>query len=101
MLYKFKSKAGGDVIMLELAGRQMLAMIGKPPDVKGILLPEQMPAAKAALEEAITLEEALSAEPREHEDQKNEGISLRMRAWPLITLMDHSLKANVPITWGV
>ena len=49
MLYRFKSKNMGDVIMLEANGRQVLEIIGKTPDPRGIILPEQMPAASAAL----------------------------------------------------
>jgi len=49
-MYKFKSRAAGDLIMLEPNGRQILGIIGKydsPADSKGILLPEQMPEAIA------------------------------------------------------
>ena len=51
MLYKFKSREAGNVIMLEANGREILEIIGKHPEPKGIILPEQMPAAIAALEE--------------------------------------------------
>ena len=49
MLYKFKSKNTGDVIMLEPHGRQVLEIIGKEAGPQGIILPEQMPAALLAL----------------------------------------------------
>ncbi len=102
MLFKFKSDAGGDVIMLEATGSQVLAIIGKQADAKGILLPGQMQAAKAAIEEAIAQEESpASAEAADEQDHVKPKISLRTRAWPLVTLMDRSLKADVPITWGV
>lgn len=100
MLYKFKSDAGGDVIMLEATGRQVLSIMGKGFDAKGILLPEQMAAAKAAIETAITQDEQPAAGD-EPEDQVNKHISLRTRAWPLVTLIERSWKAKVPITWGV
>jgi len=46
MLYKLKSKVTGDLIMLEPNGRRVLQIINKySPEGKGILLPEQMPAA--------------------------------------------------------
>jgi Domain of unknown function (DUF1840) len=101
MLYKFKSGAGGDVIMLEPTGRQVLDIIGKGPDAKGILLPGQMPAAQAAIEAAVAREEASGAAPDEPPDQAGKRISLRTRVWPLVTLMERSFKADVPITWGV
>ena len=39
MLYKFKSKAAGDLIMLEPNGRRVLQIIGKDPQPQGIILP--------------------------------------------------------------
>ncbi len=101
MLYKFKSDASGDVIMLEATGRQVLAIMGKGFDAKGILLPEHMAVAKAAIETAITHEEQATKSDDEPEDRANKHISLRTRAWPLVTLIERSLKANTPITWGV
>jgi hypothetical protein len=101
MLYKFKSDAGADVIMLEASGKQVLDIIGKGPDAKGILLCAQMPAAKAALEAAIAQEESAGKPQDEPEDQSRQTIGLRTRAWPLLALIEHSFKADVPITWGV
>ncbi len=105
MLYKFKSDAGADVIMLEVTGRHVLEIMGKSSDAKGILLPEHMPAAKAAIEAAIAKEEQAhkpSDEPSdEPTDQVRQHISLRTRAWPLVSLIESSLKYKVPITWGV
>jgi hypothetical protein len=100
MLYKFKSDAGGDVIMLEATGRQVLEIIGKGHDPKGILLPEQMTAARSAIEAAIALEERGGAAGDEPEGKGDKKISLRTRAWPLVMLIERSVKAKVPITWG-
>ncbi|MBS7809078.1 DUF1840 domain-containing protein [Variovorax sp. PCZ-1] len=102
MLYKFKSKAGADVIMLEPTGRQVLGIIGKGPQAQGILLPEQMLAAKAALQAAIAQDEQAAADAEdEDEDTVRQRISLRTRAWPLVSLIERSLKEETPITWGV
>ena len=101
MLYKFKSDASGDVIMLEETGRQVLEIMGKGVDAKGILLPEQMAQAKAAIEAAIKLDEQSGDAADEPEDQAARRITLRTRAWPLVTLIERSARANMPITWGV
>ena len=58
MLYKFKSKAAGDLILLEPQGKQFLQLIGKQVQAKGIIEPEDMPAAVAALQAAIDAQEA-------------------------------------------
>jgi hypothetical protein len=104
MLYKFKSAASGDVIMLEATAHQVLDILGKGRDAKGILLPAQMPAAKQALMAAVAEEEAAAAQPSADDEKTAHAesrISLRKRVWPLVMLMEHSLKDDVPITWGV
>ena len=58
MLYKFKSKAAGDLILLEPQGKQFLQLIGKTVQAKGIIEPGDMPAAIAALQAAIAQQEA-------------------------------------------
>ena len=98
MLYKFKSKAAGDLIMLEPNGRQVLQLIGKDPAPKGIIQPPEMGAAVAALERAIA-EEARAqgqAVPR-----GGEGVSLRQRAVPFIDMLRRCEKASQDIVWGV
>ena len=53
MLYKFKSKVTGDLIMLEPNGRRVLQIIGKDPGPQGIILPAQMAGAAQALEGGV------------------------------------------------
>jgi len=53
MLYKFKSRAAADLILLEPQGRQILEIIGKTPGPTGIVTAAQIPAALAALEAAV------------------------------------------------
>jgi hypothetical protein len=111
MLYKFKSKAAGDVIMLQPNGQHILEIIGKhstsEPSVKGILLPEHMLQALLALQNAIQLEEqqrqaALAQAMAEHlPPPRFEAIGLRQRALPLMEMMRTCLKADKAITWGV
>ena len=108
MLYKFKSKATGDVIMLEPNGRQILQIIGKDPAPgQGILLPEHMAAAIAALEAAIAQEEAALLQPGQDAKAEGEapsraqGISLRQRATPFIAMVKRCQQANTELVWGV
>jgi hypothetical protein len=107
MLYKFKSRVTGDVIMLEPNGRRLLEIIGKDPGVPGIIEAADAPAAIHALEAAIVREEAdqkaaveeaaAQGEPTPH----FEGISLRQRAVPLIDMLRRSEKAGKEVVWGV
>lgn len=109
-MYKFKSRAAGDLIMLEPNGRQILTIIGKyerPEDNKGILLPEQMPAAITALQAAVAADEARQAELEQEARAagkvpiKPEGVSLRQRAAPFIDMMQRCHSADKDIVWGV
>ena len=56
-IYKFKSKATGDLIMTQPVGRPcVLALIGKAVTPQGIIEVDQMPAAMSALEAAVAAE---------------------------------------------
>ena len=107
MLYKFKSKAAGDLIMLEPNGRRVLEVIGKDPGPKGIILPEQMPGAVSALEQAIAREEAEhqaaidEAKAKGEVPPKFDAVSLRQRAVPFIDMLRRCEKAGKEIVWGV
>lgn len=98
MLYKFKSKEAGDLFMLEPNGRQILEIIGKDAGPKGIILPEQMPAAIKALEAAITLEK-LGGE--EAGAAHGDGLGLHQRALPFIDMLRRNHKAGHEVVWGV
>jgi Domain of unknown function (DUF1840) len=107
MLYKFKSKVTGDLIMLEPNGRRVLEIIGKDAGPTGIVLPEQMPAAIEALTAVIAREEAeqqaaiAQAKAKGSVAPTFEAVSLRKRAWPLVEMLQRCAKENAPITWGV
>jgi len=106
MLYKFKSKAGADVIMLGPQGDQILQLLGRAPGSPGILQKDQLGAAISALESAVAEEEAAFAKTQADAQAagepvpRREGISLRQRAWPLVELMKHALKAGDDLSWG-
>ena len=107
MLYKFKSKATGDLILLEPQGRQFLQLIGKAVEPKGIIEAEQMPQAIKALQDAVASEELQLAEAVAQAKAQRQtppqfaGISLRQRCKPIIDMMQRCHKAGHPIVWGV
>ena len=111
MLYKFKSKSTGDVIMLEPNGARVLEIIGKASpgqtSRQGIVLPEQMPAAIAALQRAIELEDAARAAARQdavaagEEVPQSQAIALRVRAKPFIDMLRRCQRDGHEIVWGV
>lgn len=102
MIYKFRSKATGDLIMLGPHGDQMLKLLGREPAARGIIEPPAMPAAIAALEAAIAAEAAADAGPED--EDKPEGpraVSLRQRLWPMIEMLRRAHAEGQPIVWGV
>ena len=107
MLYKFKSKAAGDLILLEPQGRQFLQLIGKTVEPKGIIEPEHMQAAISALQNAVAAEEMQQADAvAQAKDQgqtppKFEAISVRQRTKPIIDMLQRCHKAGQPVVWGV
>lgn len=107
MIYKFKSKAAGDVIMVGPNGTDVLRLIGKPAAAQGILEVSAMAGAIAAIEQAVAADEAARAQAEKdaRADGRTlaprEGISLRQRAWPLVEMMRRSQAAGVAIVWGV
>jgi cyclopropane-fatty-acyl-phospholipid synthase len=106
MLYKFKSKATGDLIMLEQHGSQLLRTIGKEPSAKGILLCADMPAALQAITEAIARCEALARETQTPAGQDEAGepadlITLRQRAVPFMDMLRRCITNECDVVWGV
>jgi hypothetical protein len=107
MLYKFKSKVTGDLIMLEPNGRQILNLVGKENQTKGILLPQDIPAAIAALERAIAQDEAALEQRRQAAQAAGETlpradmVTLRQRAVPFIDMLKQCEKAGKEVVWGV
>ena len=107
MLYKFKSKAAGDLILLEPQGKQFLQLIGKQVDAKGIIEPGEMPAAIVALQAAIAAQEAEQLTAKEQARQQGaappvfDSISLRQRCKPIIDMLNRCQREQQPIVWGV
>ena len=100
MIYKFKSKAAGDVIMLGPNGDQMLRLLGREPAAKGIVDVDQLGAAIASLRAAVQADEA-PADSAAEEAPGRGAITLRQRLWPVIELFERSLRAREPVVWGV
>ena len=107
MIYKFKSKAAGDVIMMGPAGDDVLRIIGKSPAPQGIIEVAAMSGAIGAIEQAITADEAARAQAEKEAAAEGtrlaprDGVTLRQRAWPLVDMMKRSIAENADIVWGI
>jgi hypothetical protein len=108
MLITFRSQASGDVMMFEEVARQMLRIIGKEPEDKGIITVAQLPDAIAALKGAIAADKAEWTEhpvsgrvntETEPDDGQDLFVSASQRAHPLLEQLEWSLKADKPVLW--
>lgn len=105
MLYKFKSRAAADLIMLEPQGRQVVTLMGKTPGASGIVTAAQIPAAIAALEAAVAAEEALPASAADAEeddtaaDDRKDTVRLRQRVAPFIDMLRRSAAEDCDVVW--
>ncbi len=115
MLYTFKSAASADVLMLGEAAKKLIAIMGKDPaDTQGIVTVAQMPEAIARLEAAIEEDRRRRAEQERQRDEADEeadkeagrtgmnaAVGLAQRAWPLLNMLEQSLREDTPVIWGV
>ena len=104
MIYKFKSKVAGDVIMLEPHGDQILRIVGKEPSAQGVFEVADMPAAIAAVEQAVAADEATSPQDEATSAGSTatpaDRIGLRQRAWPLREMLKRCHAEGAVVVWG-
>ncbi len=105
MLFKFKSQATADVLMLEVNGRQLLEIMGKEPSRQGIVTVAQLPGAVAALQAAIAQAEAaptqrVDSDEHDEDSAKGVSVSLRQRSAPLIEQLQRSAAAGKDVLWS-
>lgn len=108
MLYRFKSRATSDLVMLEASGRRVLEILGKDPAGPGIITAAQLPSAVVALQDAVCADEAererLAREAHARDEalpEPAERVTLRMRTAPFIDMLQHAMKEDVDVVWGV
>ncbi|CAN5910768.1 hypothetical protein BH11PSE13_BH11PSE13_08280 [soil metagenome] len=107
MLYRFKSRAAPDFVMLEVHARQLFEVIGKTPSPKGVITVEQIPAAIAALQAAMKTESGNAhnndnfAVEAHAADAEAQHVGLSQRASPLLHMLKDSLAESKDVTWEV
>lgn len=106
MLYRFKSRAAADLVMLEPAGRRLLEVLEREPADKGIFECHDLTTLMKRLEQAVEQDEAMWAQAEEQAQAQGQQIrrpevSLRQRVWPMREMMRRCHEAGEPIVWGV
>ena len=109
-MYRFRSKADGDLLMTGPVGEQILRLIGKEPAARGIIEAGAIPAAIAALEAAVAAEVSTrgksGAAPADEAEEdgaagRDKAVGLQQRAWPMLEMMRRSVAEKADIVWGV
>ena len=130
MLYRFKSQATPDLILLPADGDTVLRLLGKLPidggtassTTSGIITVEQLPAAMATLEHLAAQDRAATRaargkrlNPPAGEDCEDDiddvtdaegdgddtGVSLAQRLAPFLAMLGHARREGQPVVWGV
>jgi Domain of unknown function (DUF1840) len=111
MLFKFKSQAASDLIMLEADARRLLKIICGDDPAKGILQFNDLPRAIAELEAAVAQDDAQRRQRAEQaaahvsgEDDEPivlQGVSLSQRAAPMLKLLKRCQAEESDVVWGV
>ena len=127
MLYEFRSRATGTVVMTADVAEPLLRAIGKEPTPTGIVTVAQLPDAIARLEKAKAqpippalgsarparplgnTHEAAQAHPhpqaraviRPDDGDDDMPVSFGQRAWPFLDLLQAAHAAGRDVVWGV
>jgi Domain of unknown function (DUF1840) len=123
MLYKFKSAATGDLILLGAHGDQLLRLLGREPAAQGIFEVDDMPSLIATLQAAVASTNATNG--NDGNDGNNghnntsiahaaanaanaaddadtaPAVSLRQRLWPMVEMLRAAHAARAVVVWGV
>lgn len=107
MLYRFKSQATADLVMLHADAQAALRLMGKDITPEGVISPDQLPQAIEVLQQAwredhaLRLREDTSASERLAEtDDANPDVRLSQRLVPLVNMLELANKANVAVVWS-
>lgn len=120
---EFKSPASGGFIMLSDTFKRVCGVLQRPYSENGCLMPEDLDAAIASLEDEIRREQPLIKAQREQErinelkrkfptfaeedeekrerERARERVSFTMRVFPLLEMMRAARKKKVKLWWGV
>jgi len=107
MLYRFKSQATADLVMLGADAQGALRLIGKDLTPEGVISPGQLSCAIDALQRAwredhaLRLSEGTSApEPLVETDDADPDVRLSQRLVPLVNMLELAKKADVAVVWS-
>lgn len=107
MLYKFKSKASADVIMLPAHGKALVEAMGKTAGEAGTVTAIEAQAVwnklNQRLIELATLQKPEAVRPQQGEEasKKLQPVSEAQRWQPVMKMLQSCHSAQVPMVWSL
>lgn len=100
-LVTFTTKNYPNISMFGDVAKSLLKMMGHSATVPGAILAADVPTALSRLKTAIDAAKALQPDDDRHDDPDEEEppVSIAIRAFPLIELLDAAVKANANVMW--
>ena len=106
MLVKFHSSTSGEIMMFAESARVILDILAKDCSARGVITLEELPAAIAALRDAMRQRRGQAAEARPDaakDDQREEGgelpVGFVQRATPFVELLERTLRDEGYVMW--
>lgn len=106
MLVKFTSSTSGQIMMFAPVARQLLELVGKECNARGVITTEQLPDAierlrAAAADARSSATNNSEAVPTDDDDDAAAGarVGLGQRAYPLIELLEWTRKEEGYVLW--
>lgn len=107
MLFRFKSQATADLVMLEADAKAALRLMGKAVTPQGVISPDQLSQAIAVLQQAanedlaLRRKESRAAPAQDTEtDDTDPDVRVSQRLVPLINLLDQANQAGMAVVWS-
>ncbi|MCK5190650.1 MAG: DUF1840 domain-containing protein [Methylococcales bacterium] len=101
MLITFSCSAYADITMFGDVAVHLLRMKGHSGTVPGAILAEDIPAALECLVAAIQAEQQLPEQKQTGDEEDSEPVvSLSLRAFPLIELLEAAAKKKCNVMWN-
>ena len=101
MAITFKTKACGDVTMLDANAKQVLGIIGKEFGVRGVITAVEAPQAVARLQAAISADGGSAPDEDAEPEAARAYVPLKTRAQPFIEMLNLASARGSDILWGV
>ena len=100
MIVTFTARHGPDIVMFGHIAKQLLRMMGHSGTVPGAIRPEDLPAMHAQLTAALARldpEDTGEGEPARGSGERS--VPLRVRAGPLVALLETAMEHDDHVMW--